>query len=324
MRIQNISVIGCSLLCLLASCDNEKIDTPIARVTVDKTQLEINESMTVLFEGVADQVVIYPGDDSHVYELREENNTGLVVNKGRFTYAYDTPGDYKAVCVATTYGEKGLSLQTDTCSFQVKVVSDDTRILRLSCPQVLYDEVYAENVEDNVWLMRLPRKVIYNGREISQTLSQKLKFYLGSSTSTVSINGNAFSESTKYNLASPLQIEVQSYSGPKADYVLRAINYPEFKSLKIGNVTAKITRDTYDYTKFSATVELPASTELTTLIPVFTLMSTTETAYIDGVEQVSDESIVDFSKPVVYRLVSVMEDGGYTAEAFVTVNVVLK
>ena len=101
----------------------------------------INETMEVHFTGQAENVVIYTGDTDHNYELREQSNYGLVVNKGLFTYSYQTPGNYKVVCVATNHGDAGSIIKTDTCSFMVRVVDDDTTIERLSAPQVFYDEV---------------------------------------------------------------------------------------------------------------------------------------------------------------------------------------
>ncbi len=41
------------------------------------------------------QVSIFTGDKSHDYHLLEQGNTGFVVNKGTFSYAYKQPGTYQ-------------------------------------------------------------------------------------------------------------------------------------------------------------------------------------------------------------------------------------
>ena len=80
----------------------------------------------------------------HDYELREQSNTGFVVNKNLFTYSYATPGTYKVVCVASTYTDGATDLKRDTCSYTVTVIDDQTEIENISCPQIVYDEVFAE------------------------------------------------------------------------------------------------------------------------------------------------------------------------------------
>lgn len=66
---------------VMASCEDDKAEKPTAAISIDKTTLEINESMMVRFHGSADNVVVYTGDTDHDYELRDQSNTGLVVNK---------------------------------------------------------------------------------------------------------------------------------------------------------------------------------------------------------------------------------------------------
>ena len=41
---------------LFIACEDESSATPYARMTVDKTTLQLNESMVVKFTGIADQV----------------------------------------------------------------------------------------------------------------------------------------------------------------------------------------------------------------------------------------------------------------------------
>lgn len=90
----------------LASCSDDKATQPTAAFTVDANRVEVNQSVTVRFTGNADNVVVFPGDQGQDYDLIKENNTGLVVNKGLFTYAYSTPGTYKMVAWQRTMPTK--------------------------------------------------------------------------------------------------------------------------------------------------------------------------------------------------------------------------
>ena len=154
-----------SIVIGFSSCsdENESARIPQAVVTVSQTNLEINESMEIHFLGVADQVVVYTGDDTHDYSLREtDNNTGFVVNKGLFTYSYSVPGTFKVVVLATTYDTyMGNGLRTDTTSFYV-TVKDDVTELEQVYSTITPNVYYASLVNESDWVMCLPTKQVYN------------------------------------------------------------------------------------------------------------------------------------------------------------------
>ncbi len=304
---------GCLwLLCLLflfAACEEEPVPAPQAAMTVNKNQFAINESMVINFTGIAEQAVIYTGDDMHDYELRNQSNTGFVVNKGLFTYAYSAPGTYKVVCLASTYADLAADLKRDTCSYIVTVVDDQTEIEKLSCPQVLYDEVYAEKLPDDEWLMVLPRKVKYNTATPSIALTQRLRFYIQSDSTKVFVNGAEYSNTTRYNLSEPVDILVKSHHGTERPYKLYTIYYPEFETFKLAGVAGNLVRNEYDYSSIELQVTLPAGTDAGSLIPEFTLYSAADKVYIGDAEQTSGISAVDFTQEVTYRLVSMVDTG---------------
>jgi hypothetical protein len=261
--------------------------------------------MIIDFAGsTADNIVVYPGDDRQNYELRDQSNTGLVVNKQRFTYSYQVPGEYKVVCLASTAGDRATNLQTDTCSFTVKVIDDQTEIERISCPQIIRDEVFAEQQANDEWLMVLPRSVIYNNREQTVSLSQRLRFYIPSDSTKVRVNGNDYSSTTAYNLSSPIDILVKSDFGTERPYKLYTINYPRFSTFKLLGVAGTITLDAFDYSTCVINVTLPRGTDVSSLTPEFTTYSATDKVYIGNAEQTPGVSAVDFTRDVTYRLVA--------------------
>lgn len=315
----------CLLLTVAAftACNNEDEATqPTAAIKLDQSTYNINESMVLHFTGNAENVVVYPGDTGHDYELRDQSNTGLVVNKGLFTYAYTKPGIYKVVCLVTNHSNEGKVVLRDTCSTYVHVKDDVTEIERISAPAVYYDEVFADNVGSGKWLMTLPRKLLYKNKLLNVTLSQKLRFYIASETSEVAIDGAAFSSTTKYNLAKTHDITVTSNEGTKADYKLFTLNYAIFKSFSVLGKTADIQYSEYDYSTYEMNITVPAGTDVSAVAPEFAMTADNERAYINGVEQVSGVTKVDFTKPVTYTLVAEHpEDAGVKAETKFTVNV---
>lgn len=294
------------LMAMLSACDDEQATQPTAAVSIDKNLLEVNESMTFHFVGNADNVVVYPGDTGHDYELREESNTGLVVNKNLLTYSYSDPGTYKVVCVATNHADEGKSILSDTCSVYIKVIDDCTEIERISTT-ALYDEVFAERLNSHAWLLAMPRKIKYKNSTPSVSLSQKLKFYIPSTTSKVYIDGADYNAGSKYDLAHTHAVRVVSDEGTSQDYNLYTLNYGEFKSFTASGVTGTVTRTEYDYSYYEINMQVPAGTDLTSLAPEFTLYADNEKVYIGDVEQTSG-SIVDFTAPVTYRFVVTATD----------------
>lgn len=322
MKISIKLLLGMCLFLFMVSCEEETARPPRAEININKLQLMINESMVVNFTGTADQAVVYTGDDMHDYNLRDQSNTGFVMNKDLFTYAYSVPGVYKVVCVASTYTDLATDLKQDTCSYIVTVVDDETEIERLSCPQVLYDEVFAKRMENDEWLMTLPRKVKYSTSTPSISLSQRLRFYIPSDSAKVSLNGKEYSAVAKYDLASPIDIEVKSNYGTVRPYKLYTLYYPEFNGFSLTGVKGVLSRSEFDYNMFEMNVTLPVGTDIRTLVPEFTMYSATDKVYIGDVEQISGVSMVDFSNGVTYRLVSFVPDNPVMqAVSFIKVSI---
>ena len=310
----------------LTACNSEDEATqPSAKIKIEQDTYNINESMTVHFTGDAENVVIYPGDSGHDYELREQSNTGLVVNKGLFTYAYTTPGVYKVVCLVTNHSNEGSVVLRDTCSAYVRVKDDVTEIERISAPAVYYDEVFANAIGGGEWLMVLPRKLLYKNKTLTVPLKQKLKFYISSSTSQIAVDGADYNSSTKYDLAGTHTVTVTSNEGSVAEYKLLTLNYAIFKNFSVLGRAGTLGYSEYDYSTYTMDVKVPAGSDLSAVAPTFAMSAANERAYIDGVEQTSGVSTADFTKPVTYTLVATHpENPEAKVETKVTVNVTIE
>lgn len=308
---------------LLAACSKEEATQPVASIEIDLEKVDINKTLTIRFTGSAENIVIFPGDVDHDYELLDEGNSGLVVNKGVFTYSYTTPGVYKIVCVATNHAQEGTILLTDTCSKYVRVIDDVTEIERLSAPQVLYDEVFARLHGDSDWVLALPKKIRFNNGDRNVALTQRLKFYLPSQTTEFLIDGAPYKSTTRYNLANPVEIIARSHEGTERKYRLHAINYGEFESFSLAGVKGTLTRNEFDYANTEMTIAIPAGTDLKSLVPDFKIPANVK-VYVGDMEQTSGTP-VDFSAPVTYRFIAASaSDPSLTVESTCRVSVTKK
>ncbi len=293
-----------ALALVMAACSDEVAEQPRAAIELDKNIAEINESLVMRFTGSADNVVVFPGDEGQDYERLSEGNSGLVVNKGLFTYAYSTPGTYKLVCVATNHANEGLSLLSDTCSVWVRVIDDVTEITRLSAPQVLYDEVFASLHGDKDWVLALPKRMRFSNSDRNVALNQRLKFYIPSQSTQVFIDGEPYQSNTRYNLANMLEVKTVSNEGSERVYKLHTLNYGEFSTFSLAGVRGTLQRTEFDYSYSELDITLPAGTDVTALAPEFTLSGDNVRVYVDGIEQQTGVSTQDFTTPVTYRFVT--------------------
>ncbi len=240
--------LSAALCTQFASCsdDNEPARTPVAQITVSKTQLKLNESMEIDFTGVADQVVVFTGDPGHDYTLRDSSNTGYVVNKGIFTYSYATPGTFHVVCVASTYDSyMGSGLRQAVTEFDMTVEDDVTTIDQLYST-ITPNVFYAERLDGDMWVLRLPEKQVYNGREIAVNAKrQRLTITVASDYSAVAVDGEPYLAKNYYDLTSQHTIRVESHAGSVRDYRLLPLIYPVLKGLMADGTSVSPTYDAF-------------------------------------------------------------------------------
>ena len=315
------SILYLSVPLVFIACSQNTPLAPKASMAINKQVFELNEAMNILFTGIADQVVIYTGDNGHNYEQRNERHTGIADNKNTFNYSFSIPGTYKIVCIASTYNNLAVEILRDTCSCVVTIVDDNTEIEKISCPQILYDEVFAERMPNDEWLMRLPYQVMYNNKPANIPLSQRLKIYVASDSTQVTINGKAFDDRTKYDLSEIVNIDLKSNKGSERLYKLYTIYYPEFESFNIAGVEGMLIRNIFDYSSFEMSITLPEGTDVHNAIPTFTTKNPKDKVYINESEQISGTSIVNFTQTVTYRLVSTIDGQKKQAVSYITIKI---
>jgi hypothetical protein len=295
------SIITILFFILIANgCQDENAISPKASVQASAIELKINESVEFKFNGTAQKVSIFTGDESHNYDSIQSGNKGFVVNKGVFNYAYRHPGVYKVVIVASTSNERAVQLLHDTCSVTINVIDTIATIKSITCPKVFYDEIAAKNV-DGDWLVCLPQKILFKGQTLPVSSKQRLAIKLASDSAKLLVNNAGFNATTTYELKNANSLSVKPYMGDTQNHNLYMLFYPEFKTFTLNGVAGTLVRSEYNYDKMQLSVTLPAGTDKKNLTPVFTLAEGQEVA-VNGVLQTSGVSVVDFTSPVVFKL----------------------
>ncbi len=314
------SIITILIFILIANgCQDENAITPKASVQASAIELKINESVEFKFNGTAQKVSIFTGDESHNYDSIQSGNKGFVVNKGVFNYAYRHPGVYKVVIVASTSNERAAQLLHDTCSVTINVIDTIATIKSITCPKVFYDEIAAKTVGKD-WLVCLPQKILFKGQTLPVSSKQRLAIKLASDSAKLLVNNAGFNSTATYELKNGTALSVKPYMGDTQNHNLYMLFYPEFKTFTLNGVAGTLVRSEYNYDRMQLNVTLPAGTDKKNLIPVFTLSEGQE-VYVNGVLQTTGVSVVDFTSPVVFRLRNTSAaNAELSAETLVTVT----
>jgi len=324
--MKKLNIISLLLLLCLFACDNEDVNMPNADFTVSETTLSVNQTVTFTYTGTsAKQVVVYTGDAGHDYALKEESNSGFVLNKGTLTYSYKKPGVYKAVLVATNYDKEGKEIIFDTAEAQITVEDDRTDLRVVSLKKDIYNKEIRGEVIDNNILFAVPYKVRVNNRDIAVNIAQqRIELSAYSDAAKLTINGENYVANTKYNLNNPLAIKIISDAGDAREYNVVALRYPIFETYNINGVQGTVTYSDFDFDKVNISVTLPTATDVTALKPVFN-SADAKNIKIGETEQVSGETSVDFTKPVTYVLKTWdAENEKISCETEITVTVILQ
>lgn len=296
-----------NLILLLAtiafsSCEKTEIQDPIAQIRLSSTEAFVNEPIEFWFEGVAEQVALFTGDAEHVYGDTTSENVAVVMNKNWYSYSYRKSGNYTVMVIASTYGDYGSNLKVDTTSINITIKADpNAQIIKMiSCPYIIYDEVFAIAHEDD-WLLGLPYKALYNDRAITISANQKMSIHVGVDSAEVFINDQAFSVTEKYALEEKQVVRVDLASGEQMLSDLYMLRIPEFKNFSIGGNEAEILRNDFNYYRMELHIEQADSIDLSNLAPIFELQDARTKVFYAG-EEISSGTSIDFSQPVEFTL----------------------
>lgn len=299
----------CFSALLLTGCsdENEEARTPVASFSLDKDKLETGESMTISFKGVADKITVFTGDEGHKYMQNDGGkNEGINMDKGVLTYSYSTPGTYHVVCLAVTSDTYlAQNERVDSVAFDINVTDDNVDIKAIYS-RITPNIYEAKQVDDGIWLLNIPVKHMYNGREISiNAKRQRLAFTTSSSLTKIFVDDTQYdpnSTSQRFDLTITHKIKSVSYAGEEKTFSLFTVIYPEFQSFKIGDAVASQTRNAFYQDLLTYTLSLPEGTDPKNVVPEFVTDSEGDVKFYADGKEVKPGTAIDLTLP----------DGTYT------------
>ncbi|MEA4937581.1 MAG: hypothetical protein VB102_13230 [Paludibacter sp.] len=322
---------------VLIACDPNEYLTglyvePDASFEINKEMYDVFESVKFTNKGAGQAFVVYPGDEGHVYG--KAGSTGFTTaSDGTFSYAYTEAGVYNAVWIASSMSETGERILS-VDSVKVNVVAQNSGLDKFQLYNVYKMTEYTGNVffspdgqfisEDTLMcpiMFASWRNSSVNSIKAKQLIKFELastlsKFYwinpLGEEKELISLHsGSRIVEFVQGGQLKVQKFKAKTNSGFFTDYYVAPVMIPQFTSFKINGVTGTITRDIAYYNIFNVTVNKSTLGDLSSLKPEFVVMNddvnlldgTNCKVSINGVNQVSATSVVDFSKgAVTYQL----------------------
>lgn len=349
MKLKHILSIAC-VSALLFSCEeNAYLEDvyvqPEAEFTTEKDTYEVFESVVFTNAGSGQNYVVYTGDPGHVYG--EPGSTGFATaSNGTFSYAYNEPGEYTVVWIASSVSVAG-DIEKDEATSTIKVVSTDGGLDKLTISKLykmteygsaVYYEPDAEFVSATE--MKCPilfaawRDASFNSIKAKQLLSFQLSstlasfYWMNPNTNEYTELKSDYAGSRIVEFVQDGKLAVQKFkvvtaSGYETEYELAPVMIPQFTKFSVNGVDAKITRDIAYYDRYNVELTLPEGTDLKNVVPVFEVMNndpnlvdgTNVLVTVGGQIQQSGVTAVDLSSgEVVYTVKSQLM--GSTNEAY--------
>lgn len=326
-KIQNILLIATGIV-VLVGCKNQYLkDYYVAPQASFKTSVNgiVNTLESVIFTntGTGQTYAIWTGDAKHIYG--QANSTGFTIgSSGVFSYSYNEPGTYNVVWIASSIKSDGKVEQSiDSLRLEVKDNTNGIDILSIykvdrmpaeyNQPSTTYYNANGVFFHDTIlcpiiyeaWKDNRIKSKLYLDYRLSSPASS-LYCYQTDWTKIRSMTDQNFSVMNGNKIAiQPLKVVTSS--GAERIFQLAAVIIPKLTEFSINGVKATIKHEVSTYNVYDVTLTLPKGTDLSALQPVWILMDdnvnlldgTNASVKVNGVEQKSGMSVVDFSKGVV-------------------------
>ncbi|MGN0231170.1 MAG: hypothetical protein ACI4A8_03035 [Muribaculaceae bacterium] len=336
--MKTIKIFFCLLIALVTvSCDEngylrDVYVAPEADFSIEKDTYDVFESVHFTNKGSGQYYVVYPGDANHVYG--KVGDTGFATAAdGSFSYSYEEPGTFEAVWVASSVNEDGV-VESKTASVTVKVVALDGGLDNLRINNIykmseysgtVYYTSYGEFISDDMLICPILFDAWRDATFNSIKAKQLVNFELSSSSASMYwinpdgeekqiISGATASRIVEFTRNGKLAIQnfrVITASGVVSNYYVAPVMIPKITKFTVAGVSATIKRDIAYYNCYDITLKVPADVDLSNVVPEFETMNndanlidgTNCHVFVNGVEQVSGTSAVDFSNgPVTYTI----------------------
>ena len=359
--MKKIRVLLYSLLAVLmfVSCDEngyleDLYVAPKAAFEIEKDTYDVFESVRFVNKGSGQYYVVYPGDANHVYG--KEGDTGFATaSDGTFSYSYQEPGIFNAVWVASSINENGeREFQVDSVTVKVVALDGGLDNLRINniyrMPEyagTVYYSSYGEFISADSLICPILfdawRDATFNSIKARQLVNFELSSNLAemywidpAGEEKRIVSGSTASRIVEFVQDGKLKIQnfrVITASGVVSNYYVAPVMIPKMTKFSINGVEGTVTRDIAYYNRYNITLQVADDIDLSNVIPVFETMNndpnlldgTNCRVTIDGVEQISGVTPVDFSQGDVTYTIDYNFMGNsnpkLTQQALVTVSV---
>jgi len=324
---------------LLTGCASESFIkdiyvNPVASFTTTKTEYEVHESVLFTNTGEAQKFVVYPGDSLHKYNV--SYNTGYATaSNGTFSFAYNEPGTYKAIWVASSINEKG-EIITAVDSTQINVVAtngglDNFLIYNIYKMTDYSSAIFFSSTGVSISKDTILCPILFDAWRPSLAVNsikapQLINFRLASSLSKfIWVDNNGLEREIKTaNSASRIvnflkngslavqQFIVKTASGFNSNYYIAPVIIPKMTKFTVNGINGTITRDIAYYNRYNVSISLPTGTDLSSIVPTFEIMNNDVNLVggnievtVNGVMQTSGSSVLNASgKTLIYNVKS--------------------
>ena len=315
---------------MIFSCEEELTFEPDACFEFtndDNNDLTFETGAPVLAEwcGDGEFLSFYPGDEGHVYG--DPESTGIQIeftldNKDEIiiSYAYDTPGNYEFVVIAssTTVSHEDKGLERSIFQENVTIVSGsdilDFTNFRIEVqpePSALPETAVSGLLRNDSIILNVPF-----GSDVTELTPQFFK----SNQATVSINGvEQVSNESEVDLSSPVTYTITGPDGSTREHVavvneLPASDNPEFQLFFFPDFPAVVGEDLGgDSLRFI----LPPSADLDGIIPEWITAPFTWVTDQNGIRRIAGRP-VDLSEPA--KFVVNAQDGSQTVYTIIALQ----
>lgn len=298
---------------------------PQSSFDTDKDVYGVLETVHFTNTGAGSLFTIWPGDKGHCYGT--EGDTGFAAGSdGCFAYAYDEPGEYEAVWVASSINaHKEPVAAVSRCNITVVdayggldrfVISNLYRMREY--PGTVYYNAVGQKISADSLMCPIIWDAWRKSNVNSMQALQLIEFDLTSPSASFAWYDRGANElrpiksgistSRIVNFLENGRPAVQKFvitghSGRETAFYVAPVLIPAFTAFSINGVKGTIERDLAFYNRYDVSVKLPAGTDPAALVPQFTVMNgdaallngDNVTVRLNGRQQESGITAVDFS-----------------------------
>lgn len=315
MKIRNITKILALGLVVITTACSKNITELDAKFEANKTSIAVGEEIDFKITGSGDYYSFWSG---------EPGQSGKDIDENIFVHTYFVPGTYQAKLISTVIDGRDLTIERDSTFIEIVVTDAIGTHNQFQLYSFTLKKVF-EGFEDRSIRISVDGEINNNEVVVNVPYSTNVTDLTASfetkSTSTVYV-GDVVQESRKStnDFTNPVVYTIVSNDGTKVNNTVTVNRLPQDHKNNLsgfelaglpGNITQLISESNNGYN-----IVLSDATDASNLTAKFTI-PTFARVYVNNVEQVAEETPLDFSNSVTYKVVA---ENGDAAEYSIKVD----